>query len=486
MWSDHPTAACRRSLVERLRGVMAAPRLDAQSRTVPLPWDFDAIDVATALWPGRHFFWLDRPDAARLAADPIARLTVSGGTATIRGPNGKLSLRARGFDLLEAALEAWGGLPEALLAGYLGYELGCELEDVATPERRTTDPPDLDLRFYDWWLERGPDGWRFHGTDAWREVRPHRAEVLWRRGRRALAFARGAGLISSTPSDAGFCGAVARTVERIRHGELFQVNLCRRLEAALPYSAIWPLYLRMRAISPASQGALIRTGSESGVLSVSPELFLSVHRGHVRSCPIKGTRPRGCTPEQDRSMASELLTSEKDQAELAMIVDVTRNDLGRVCETGSVEVTRHGELMPLATVQHTWSEVTGHLRAESGPADLLRACFPPPSITGAPKISAMELAALEEGYRRGPAMGSIGWISLDGEMEWSVAIRTAVAARGRVWYLAGCGITAESVPEEELAESNAKATAFRQALEGLKISEAARESTAPFDLRLRR
>jgi para-aminobenzoate synthetase component 1 len=150
-----------------------------------------------------------------------------------------------------------------------------------------------------------------------------------------------------------------------------------------------------------------------------------------------------------------------------MIVDVTRNDLGRVCAAGSVEVTRHAELMALPTVQHTYSEVSGRLRAGCGPADLLRACFPPASITGAPKIRAMELAALEEGYRRGPAMGSIGWISLDGDMEWSVAIRTAVAAEGRIWYLAGCGITAESVPAEELAESDVKAAAFLEALSGL-------------------
>jgi len=323
------------------------------------------------------------------------------------------------------------------------------------------------LRLYDWWLELGPRGWRFHGTEAWRDVGPKRAETLLRRRRPVYRQQRAQGSISKTPSDQDFCGAVARTVERIGRGELFQVNLCRRLEAALPASSIWPLYLRLRAISPASQGAVMRTGSESAVLSVSPELFVRVRRGRVHSCPIKGTRPRGCNPEQDRALRSALAGSEKDQAELAMIVDVTRNDLGRVCAAGSVEVTRHAELMPLPTVQHTYSEVSGRLRAGCGPADLLRACFPPASITGAPKIRAMELAALEEGYRRGPAMGSIGWISLDGDMEWSVAIRTAVAAEGRIWYLAGCGITAKSVPEEELAESDVKAAAFLEALSGL-------------------
>jgi para-aminobenzoate synthetase component 1 len=258
---------------------------------------------------------------------------------------------------------------------------------------------------------------------------------------------------------------VARTVGRIFNGELFQVNLCRRLQAALPSGAIWELYQRLRAVSPAEYGALIRTGPNGAVLSVSPELFLSLRNGQMRSCPIKGTRPRGKTPVADGMLAQELAASEKDRAELAMIVDVTRNDLGRVSAPGSVVVTRHAELMTLPTVHHTVSEVTGRLRPDCGPADLLRASFPPASITGAPKIRAMEVAALEEKFRRGPCMGSIGWISVDGDLELSVAIRTAVADEGSVWYLAGCGITCESVPEEELAESEAKAAAFRRALE---------------------
>lgn len=467
MWSDRLAPSSRQAFVEGLRHVLAAPRPDRPSYAASLSWDGEAIDGAAALWAQRHFLWLDQPPTARLAVDPVARLTVTDGMATIQGPNRKVSVETRGFDLVEAALEAWGGPSEALVAGYLGYELGCEIEDVVTPERRVGDPPDLDLRLYDWWLELGRRGWRFHGTEAWRDVGPKRAEELLGRRRPVYRQERAQGAISRTPSDQDFCDAVARTVERIGRGELFQVNLCRRLEAALPVSSIWPLYLRLRAISPASQGAVMRTGSEGAVLSVSPELFVRVSRGRVHSCPIKGTRPRGCNPEQDRALRSALAGSEKDQAELAMIVDVTRNDLGRVCAAGSVEVTRHAELMPLPTVQHTYSEVSGRLRADCGPADLLRACFPPASITGAPKIRAMELAALEEGYRRGPAMGSIGWISLDGDMEWSVAIRTAVAAKGRIWYLAGCGITAESVPEEELAESDVKAAAFLEALSGL-------------------
>jgi para-aminobenzoate synthetase component 1 len=340
--------------------------------------------------------------------------------------------------------------------------LGSELEGIPSAALRACDPPDLFLGLYDWHWEQSDAGWQMCGTDAWRA-----AACLGAERRHAAGWQTGAPVppVSSTPSEDGFKAAVARTVERIFNGELFQVNLCRRLEAALPSDAIWDFYERLRAISPAEHGALIRTGPNSAVLSVSPELFLSLRNGQVRSCPIKGTRPRGRTAEEDSGLAQELAGSEKDQAELAMIVDVTRNDLGRVSVPGSVAVMRHAELMTLPTVHHTVSEVTGRLRPGCGPADLLRASFPPASITGAPKIHAMEVTALEEGFRRGPCMGSIGWISLDGDLELSVGIRTAVAAEQTVWYLAGCGITCESIPDEELAESEAKAAAFRRALQ---------------------
>lgn len=458
MWSDRLSRSARQALVERLRRVLPPPK-STRSESLTLNWNREVPEIAAARWPQRGFLWLDQPAETRLLADPLVLLTVRNGQATVQGPRSTIRVQARGFDLMEAALEAWGGPPEALLCGYLGYELGLELEDVRQPKPRDGELPDLHLGLYDRWIENDAGGWRLRGTEAWRPLRPGRAVT----GGKTASIPKKVA-VSSTPGGKGFEAAVARTVERIYSGELFQVNLCRRLEATLPASQIWPLYLRLRSISPASHGALVRTGPSSAVLSVSPELFLSVRDGMARSCPIKGTRPRGGSAEEDQALSAALAASEKDRAELAMIVDVTRNDLGRVCEAGSVTVTRHAELVTLPTVHHTYSEVNGRLRPGCGPADLLRACFPPASISGAPKIRAMELAAEEEGYRRGPAMGSIGWISLNGDLELSVAIRTAVAARGKVWYLAGCGITAGSVPKEELAESEAKALAFLQAL----------------------
>jgi anthranilate/para-aminobenzoate synthase component I len=246
--------------------------------------------------------WLDRPGGGEYAVNPMVRLTVTGGVASVCGPAGEAQVPARGFDLIDAALEAWAGAAHARLFGYLGYELGTELEDVPHREAQPGELPDLYLGLYEQW-GRAPD--------------------------RSLTVAAPTGRASvrSTPDEEGFCQSVARTVERIYNGELFQVNLCRRLEAPLCEEEIPRVYQRLREISPASHGALIRTDSGS-VLSVSPELFLSVRDGQVRSCPIKGTRARGAMPNDDRALAVALLESEKDRAELAMIVDVVRNDLG--------------------------------------------------------------------------------------------------------------------------------------------------------------
>jgi para-aminobenzoate synthetase component 1 len=458
MWSDRLAAETRKNLVSRLRRVLPAPRADARPGSSAVESDAPVVDVARALWPRPGFVWLDGA-GHKLFADPIARISVRDGIGHVRGFDGEFTARAGGFDLLEAVFEAWGGVAGGMLCGYLGYELASELEGLAVPDRDAADLPDLHLGLYDRWLEYGPSGWRRCGTSAWRSGDEPFPSLRAVREARSITTGR------VTASD-GFEAAVARLVRRIFAGEVFQVNLCRRLETRLAAALIWPLYLRLREASPASHGALIRTGRGSAVLSVSPELFLGGRGPLVRSCPIKGTRVRGGTPEEDTRLAAELLASEKDRAELAMIVDVVRNDLARVCRPGSVRVARHAELMPLPTVHHTFSEVTGTLREDCGTAGLLRACFPPASITGAPKIRAMELAALEEGRRRGPSMGAIGWLGLDGGLELSVAIRTAVASAGRVWYLAGCGITAESDPAEELRESEAKAAAFLRALGG--------------------
>jgi len=419
---------------------MSDPELIAALRRIAEP----GRDSTGQDWACRRgyirFGGLDR----REFSDPIALISVSDGKAIVDGRNGSLALNIGGFDLLEASIEAWspkGETSRKWLCGYLSYELCSELEHFSFPVRSKADLPDLFFGLYEAFENDRANGHPFPASSS------------------------PAG-VTSSPSEEEFRTAVARTVARIYAGEVFQVNVCRKIETSLDPSQIQPFYSKLLALNPASHAAFVQLSPGTAVLSVSPECFLRLDGRQVCSFPIKGTRPRGKTAEEDARLARELAESEKDRAELAMIVDVTRNDLGRVCEPGSIRVVSHAQPMRLPTVHHTFSEVSGCLRRESGVTDLLRAAFPPASITGAPKIRAIQIAAMEEGQRRGPCMGAIGWISLDAEpsMEFSVAIRTAVASQGRVWYLAGCGITAESDPQAELEESSAKAAAFLRAL----------------------
>lgn len=483
MWSDRPSGKRRERLAGRLLAILPPPRSGARGSKTPLrvsgpkgPPSPEQVAEELRGQPG--FAWLDggnRGDGGhRLYARPLATLAVRSGRARLNGPSGRAMFAATGFDLLDAAFAAWGEAgTAATLVGYLGYEMGGELEALPAPPMDDLGLPDLHLSLYDRVLRWDGRSWTLEATDAWRDSPAFDAERLLAAARRRsdpeippdpLVRESGIRRVLSRPNRGGFEAAVTRTVERIATGEIFQMNLCRRLEAELPAADLWPLYQRLRAASPADHGAFLDLEKGRAVLSISPELFLAVRGRDVESRPIKGTRPRGAGPRQDRALARELLESGKDRAELTMIVDVVRNDLGRVCATGSVEVTGHAELMSLPTLHHTVSTVRGRLRPDAGPSELLRAAFPPASITGAPKIQAMAVIAAEEERRRGPAMGALGWISLSGDLELAVAIRTAATSRGKVAYHAGCGIVADSDPELEFAESAAKARAFLAAL----------------------
>lgn len=480
MWHDRLPAARRRRLVERLHAAVPAPSSTARGAVTPLRVRRGATpgpeQVAEVLRQRPGFSWLDGGRSGHLLlSEPLAVLSVRHGRAKVTGPDGQVTVSAGGLDLLEAAFAAWGGPGRALLVGYLGYELAAELEELDPSPAGLEDDlrlPDLHLGLYTAGLRWDGRGWLLESTDAWPGGDPvHAAEKVLAAARshpvpEASGERLAAAPVVSRPNRGGFEEGVRRSVERIRAGEIFQVNLCRRIETTLPAARIPDLYRRLRAASPADHGAFLDLGRDCALLSVSPELFLSVRDGAVETRPIKGTRPRGATPREDRALARELAESVKDRAELTMIVDVARNDLGRVCEPGSVEMIHHAEMVTLPTLHHTVSTVRGRL-LPGGPeraVDLIRASFPPASITGAPKIRAMTVAAREEKVRRGPAMGAFGWISLGGDMELAVAIRTAVAARGKVAYHAGCGIVVDSDPELEFEESAVKARAFLTAL----------------------
>jgi para-aminobenzoate synthetase component 1 len=256
--------------------------------------------------------------------------------------------------------------------------------------------------------------------------------------------------------------AVRRAIDYVHAGDCFQVNVAQRLlhPATL---APWELYARLRQRNPAPFAGYFDLG-EFAVASASPERFVLVRDGQVQTRPIKGTRPRGATPEEDRARAAELLASAKDRAENVMIVDLLRNDLGRVCAYGSVRVEAVCRLESYQTVHHLVSEVRGTLRPGLGPVDLLRAAFPGGSVTGAPKVRAMEIIAELEPTARGPYCGSLGYIGFDGSMDTSILIRTFTAGKGWIQFPVGGGIVADSDAEAEYAETLHKAEGLLRAL----------------------
>jgi len=260
----------------------------------------------------------------------------------------------------------------------------------------------------------------------------------------------------------GYLAAVARAREYICAGDIFQVNLSQRFEAALdipPYE----LYKRLRKINPAPFANYFNFDGVT-VAGTSPERFLKVSEDRVETRPIKGTRPRGKTPEEDEALAESLLQSAKDRAENIMIVDLERNDIGRVCRYGTVKVTELAILETYPTVFHLTSTVVGQLREGESRTNLLKATFPGGSITGAPKVRAMEIIDELEPTRRSVYTGSLGYLSFDGNMDLDIVIRTMIIKGNRVYFQLGGAIVFDSEQEAEYQETLDKGKALIQAL----------------------
>jgi para-aminobenzoate synthetase component 1 len=252
--------------------------------------------------------------------------------------------------------------------------------------------------------------------------------------------------------------AFARIMDYIREGDCYQVNLAQRFSADATGDA-WSAYQRLRVINPAPFSAYLST-PHAQILSASPERFLKVESGRVETRPIKGTRPRAGHPRLDAERIEALRASAKDRAENVMIVDLLRNDLSKNCRPGSVKVPKLFDVESYATVHHLVSTVTGELEAGRDAIDLLRGCFPGGSITGAPKLRAMQIIEELEPNRRGVYCGAIGYVGFDGGMDLNIAIRTLVYSRGAIRFWAGGGIVADSTLEDEYQETFAKAAAL--------------------------
>jgi para-aminobenzoate synthetase component I len=476
----------------------------------------DPLAVVTQLRDLPYLLFLDSAaDPARLgrysfvAADPPLMITAKDGSVTLRGESGDAPPAVNDDPLLAVqkllgrfAADPVPGLPpfQGGAAGYVGYDYGATLERLPHPLYDDLDIPDVVLGVYDWviaWDHQQHRAWlistglpatelqarasRARGRAA--AVREHlRAPVPSTPGDRPAPNARAGhehetagrpapptfpvaghpAIRSSYPHD-GYLAAVARVREYIVAGDIFQANLSQRLEAEYAGDP-WSLYRQLRAINPAPFAAYFEAPGLA-VVSASPERFIQVGvGGAVETRPIKGTSPRGIGPEHDAHLGRALTESEKDRAENLMIVDLLRNDLSRVCVPGSVRVPELFALEHYSTVHHLVSTVVGHLGPGADAIGLLRAAFPGGSITGAPKVRAMEIIAELEPSRRGVYCGTVVYVSLTGAADSSIVIRTYLARHGRVYFSVGGGIVADSDPEAEYRETLDKARALIAAL----------------------
>jgi para-aminobenzoate synthetase component I len=301
-----------------------------------------------------------------------------------------------------------------------------------------------------------------HSDQTWRET-GQLSECLRKPADQAVVI----GPFEARTSRRDFTRGVERIKDWIAAGDIYQVNLSQAFQAEVTGGSLFGLYEALRDASPAPMAAWLSMDGKE-ILSSSPETFLKISGQGIETRPIKGTRPRFIDPDEDRRSAFELQTSDKEIAELVMITDLLRNDLGQVCEFGSVEVSEMLQLESLAQVHHLVSTVTGTLRPETDAIAALAACFPGGSITGAPKKRAMEIIRELEAKPRGIYCGAIGWLGSNGESSFNIAIRTLVRNGDKLIYQVGAGIVADSDPEKEYEETLHKAAGIRLAVESLK------------------
>jgi para-aminobenzoate synthetase component 1 len=387
------------------------------------------------------------------------------------------------------------------LIGYYGYDLAPRIERLPRRSSRESRMPDVRFALYDAAIvvDSATGAAEFLAADLLGEGRPalDRRWETWDRALRETPPPTGVAWLRTTRpgfTRDDYLATVRKALDYIRAGDVFQVNLSQRFscegvvghvhapwtptsgvphsgplakDLARPMSGPDPLtlYLRLRARSPAPYAAFLRW-KDLAIASASPELFFETRGRSIVTRPIKGTRPRGSSSEDDERLVRELAASPKDRAELTMIVDLERNDLGRVCEYGSVRVIEPGAVESFAQVHHLVATVEGRLREGTGPLDVVKAVFPGGSITGAPKIRAMEIIDELEPNRRGVYTGAIGYYGIGGTSAFNIAIRTLLVEGERVHYQVGGGIVADSDPEAEYEETLHKGRGLRLALEG--------------------
>lgn len=480
------------------------------------------ISIFQKINPGGPSFLLESGEVGEkfgrysfMGCRPFLQFESRGDRVTLKGSGGEEERRGNPLEILREVLRGFTPdegpeLPRFYggAVGYLGYDVIQHLEDVPLPpeDPESRDMPEINLIFpglvliYDHWrhtlkvvanarvqgdpregyrracgeiqevleaLERGipreglvtgpPRGTRDNPdpSPAGGSSRDGRAGTRGGEGAPEITF-------SSNFEQDVFEDRVRRAQEHIAAGDIFQAVLSQRFEAPLPVHP-FSLYRVLRMVNPSPYMYYLDYG-DLKIAGSSPEPLVKLEKGMVETRPIAGTRPRGQTPEEDERLARELQQDEKERAEHIMLVDLARNDLGRICRYGSIEVENLFGVEKYSHVMHMVTRVTGSLGEGRDALDVLAACFPAGTVSGAPKIRAMEIISQLEPCRRGPYAGAIGYFSFSGNLDTCITIRTMVIKGGRVYVQAGAGIVADSRPDREYLETRHKAAALLRTL----------------------
>lgn len=422
-----------------------------------------------------------------LVAKPFITFTSNGQQTEIVSKDNKYVSPEDPFKLVNDALtplraeqSAWPFTGGAV--GYFGYDLARRVEKLENTAADDGLMPQMQIGIYDWALIVDHRAKTAHlvsnGFDQqthadWPALCALFDEVTELDTEPQSSFEI-TSAVRSNMDKAAYNKAFDAIKTYIHEGDCYQVNLAQRFSVTASGDA-WAFYQKLRTISPAPFMAYMNLGHMQ-VVSGSPERFLQVVDGYVETRPIKGTRPRAADAEQDALYAKDLLESLKDRAENLMIVDLLRNDISKNCKTGSVKADKLFQLQSFANVHHLVSIVTGELMADKSAIDLLRGCFPGGSITGAPKLRAMQIIEELEPHRRGVYCGAIGYIGFDGNMDTNIAIRTAVyvekqAGEGELSFYAGGGIVADSDVEKEYVETWDKASSMLKVVQCFQLQD---------------
>lgn len=434
------------------------------SRLIEQPW-------AVFLDSGKPYLSQGQGHYDIMTSNPYITLTTWKNITIIHNKKNSIHYsKLEPFLLLKQALRTPEPPPQTLhfpftggAIGYFSYDLARQLEKLPNLAKDQEQLPEMAVGLFDWVIivdHINKETWLIgQGNDPdtfkhWAQLKRHISTQTAKTSQNFKILSD----VQSNMTKNDYKKAFNKIKSYIRNGDCYQVNLAQRFSAQAQGNP-WALYQKLRAANPAPFSSYLHNPYVT-ILSSSPERFLKVKNGQVETKPIKGTRARSKNPLKDQALLSDLIQSEKDRAENLMIVDLLRNDLGKTCQYGTIQVPKLFQPESFATVHHLVSTITGKLTPDKHALDLLRDSFPGGSITGAPKVRAMEIIEELEPNRRGVYCGTIGYIGYDGNMDTNIAIRTMIYNNNQIRYWAGGGIVADSQLESEYEEIKTKASVF--------------------------